>query len=92
MNKKELAKAIATKAGLSQKQAGAALDAIIASIEDTVASGDKLALLGFGTFEAKKAAAKKARNPRTGETVAVPAKTVPAFKAGKAFKEKVARN
>ena len=89
MNKSELAKAISAKTNLTQKQAGAALDAIITSIEDTVASGDKLALIGFGTFEAKKIAAKKARNPRTGETVAVPAKTVPAFKPGKSFKEKV---
>ena len=89
MNKSELAKAISAKTNLTQKQAGAALDAIIASIEDTVTSGDKLALIGFGTFEAKKYAATKARNPRTGETVAVPAKTVPVFKAGKSFKEKV---
>ena len=89
MNKSEIAKAISAKTNLTQKQAGAALDAIIASIEDTVTSGDKLALIGFGTFEAKKYAATKARNPRTGETVAVPAKTVPVFKAGKSFKEKV---
>jgi len=89
MNKKELVIAIATKTNLTRKQAGAALDAIITSIEDTVASGDKLALIGFGTFEARKIAAKKARNPRTGETIKVPAKTVPAFKPGKSFKEKV---
>ena len=89
MNKSELAKAIAAKADLTQKQASVVLDSMIDIIQDTVASGDKLALIGFGTFEARKIAAKKARNPRTGETVAVPAKTVPAFKPGKSFKEKV---
>jgi len=89
MNKSELAKAIAAKADLTQKQASVVLDSMIDIIQDTVASGDKLALIGFGTFETRKIAAKKARNPRTGETVAVPAKTVPAFKPGKSFKEKV---
>ena len=89
MNKSELAKAIAAKADLTQKQASVVLDSMIDIIQDTVASGEKLTLIGFGTFEAKKYAATKARNPRTGETVAVPAKTVPAFKPGKSFKEKV---
>ena len=91
MNKKELITAIATKTNLTQKQAGAVLDSLTNAIQDTVTDGQKLSILGFGTFESKKTAAKKARNPRTGETIEVPAKTVPAFKAGKAFKEKVAK-
>lgn len=91
MNKKELVNAIATKTNLTQKQAGAVLDAFTGAIEATVTSGEKFALLGFGTFESKKTAAKKARNPRTGETIEVPAKTVPVFKPGKSFKGKVAK-
>ena len=91
MNKKDLVNAIATKTNLTQKQAGAVLDVTTDAIQDTVADGQKFALPGFGTFEARKIAAKKARNPRTGEAVTVPARTVPAFKAGKAFKEKVAK-
>ena len=89
MNRKELIKAVATNAQLTQKQADAALTAIVAAIEDTVAEKGSVSILGFGTFSAQAKAAKTGRNPRTGEVVTVPAKTVPVFKAGKAFKEKV---
>jgi DNA-binding protein HU-beta len=89
MNRKELIKAVATNAMLTQKQADAALTAIVNAIEDTVAERGSVSILGFGTFSAQTKAAKTGRNPRTGEAVTVPAKTVPVFKAGKAFKEKV---
>ncbi len=89
MNKTELITAVAAGAGITKKQAAAAVEAFVAAAEDTVAAGDKLSLLGFGTFEAKSYKETTARNPRTGEKVAVPAKTVPVFKAGKSFKEKV---
>ena len=82
-------KAIASDAAITQKQADAALTAIVTANEDTVAAGNSVSLIGFGTFSAKATKAKTARNPRTGETVDVPANTVPVFKAGKAFKEKV---
>ncbi len=89
MNKQELIKKIAADAGLTQKQAAAALEATVNAIETTVADGKKVSLIGFGTFEAKKREARISRNPRTGEAVNVAASTVPAFKAGKEFKDKV---
>ena len=89
MNRKELTKAVAANTQLTQKQADAALTAIVAAIEDTVAEKGSVSILGFGTFSAQAKAAKTRRNPRTGEAVTVPAKTVPVFKAEKAFKEKV---
>ncbi|MBQ4350306.1 MAG: HU family DNA-binding protein [Clostridia bacterium] len=89
MNKQELIKKIAVDAGLTQKQAAAALEATVNAIEETVADGKKVSLIGFGTFESKKREARTSRNPRTGEPVKVAASTVPAFKAGKEFKEKV---
>ncbi|MBQ4193179.1 MAG: HU family DNA-binding protein [Clostridia bacterium] len=89
MNKQELIKKIAADAGLTQKQAAAALEATVNAIETTVADGKKVSLIGFGTFESKKREARISRNPRTGEAVNVAASTVPAFKAGKEFKDKV---
>ena len=65
--------------------------AVIACIGDALASGDKIQIAGFGTFEVRERAAKTARNPRTGETIDVPACKVPAFKAGKGLKDKVAK-
>ena len=87
MNKQELIKKIAADAGLTQKQAAAALEATVNAT--TVADGKKVSLIGFGTFESKKREARISRNPRTGEAVNVAASTVPAFKAGKEFKDKV---
>ena len=89
MNKQELIKKISADAGLTQKQAAAALEATVAAIEDTVADGGRVSLIGFGTFEPKARQARTSRNPRTGEAVKVAASTVPAFKAGKEFKVKV---
>ena len=89
MNKTELIDAIASKAGLSKKDAESALKATIESIECALASGDKVTLVGFGTFEVKERAAREGRNPATGETIKIKASKAPAFKAGKELKEKV---
>ena len=89
MNKTELIESIAKKADLSKKDAEAALKATIESIETALAKGDKVALVGFGTFDVKKRAAREGRNPATGETIKIKASKVPAFKAGKELKDKV---
>lgn len=88
MNKGDLIKAIAD-AGLTKKDAETALNAAVAAVSDALAKGEAVQLIGFGTFSVKERAAREARNPRTGETVQVPASKVPAFKAGKALKAKV---
>ena len=89
MNKTELVAAVAEKAGISKKDADAAVAAVVASVTDALEKGEKVQLIGFGTFETRARAAKQARNPRTGETMTVPATKVPAFKAGAALKEAV---
>ena len=89
MNKTDLVAAVAEKAGISKKDADAAVAAVVASVTDALAKGEKVQLIGFGTFETRARAAKQARNPRTGETMTVPATKVPAFKAGAALKEAV---
>ncbi len=89
MNKTELVAAVAKKAGLSKKDADAAVAAGIEAITKALKKGDKVQLIGFGTFEVRKRAAKEARNPRTGEKIKVPATKVPAFKAGAALKAAV---
>jgi DNA-binding protein HU-beta len=89
MNKQELIRKIAADAELTQKQAAAALESAVAAIKETVAAGDKVQLIGFGTFDSKKREARKGRNPRTGKTVKIAAATTPVFKAGKAFKDEV---
>ena len=91
MNKNELIAAVAEKANLTKKDAAAAVDAMIASITEALANNDKVQLVGFGTFEVKERAARTAKNPRTGETVEVPAAKVPSFKAGKALKDTVSK-
>ena len=88
MNKGELIAKIA-EAGLSKKDAGIALDAAIAAIGDALAKGESVQLIGFGTFSVKERAAREGRNPRTGEVVKIQAAKTPAFKAGKALKDKV---
>ncbi len=90
MNKTELIAAVAEKTDLSKKDADAAVSAVLGAITDALKAGDKIQLVGFGTFEVRNRAAKQGRNPRTGETMAVPASKVPAFKAGKALKDAVA--
>ncbi len=88
MNKGELVAKIA-EAGLSKKDAGVALDAAIAAIEDALVKGESVQLIGFGTFSVKERAAREGRNPRTGETVTIQASKAPVFKAGKSLKDKV---
>ena len=89
MNKEELVKAVATSAKLSQKETAEILSATIETIQKTVSKGKKVTLVGFGTFEARKRAARVGRNPQTGKEIKIAAKTVPAFSAGKKFKELV---
>jgi DNA-binding protein HU-beta len=87
MNKAELIAAVAAKAGISQKDAGVAVAAILDEIKDALKKGDKVQLVGFGSFEVRAKAARTGKNPRTGETINIPASKAPAFKAGKAFKD-----
>lgn len=89
MNKADLIKAVSEKTGLNHKQASEAIEAIVETITDTLAKGEKVQLIGFGTFETRKRAARKGRNPQTGAELEIPASTVPAFKPGKALKEAV---
>ena len=89
MNKQELIKKVAEDAGLTQKQASAALESTLAAIKAAVAEGGKVQLIGFGTFESKKREARQGRNPRTGNAVEIDAAVLPVFKAGKAFKDEV---
>ena len=88
MNKSELIAKIA-EAGFSKKDAGAALDAVIAAVGEALAGGEAVQITGFGTFSVKERAAREGRNPRTGEAVQIRAAKAPVFKAGKALKEKV---
>ena len=80
----------ATKANLNKKETDACLSATIDTIMEAVAGGEKVTLVGFGSFEPRERQAREGRNPQTGETIAIAARTVPAFSAGKAFKDKVA--
>jgi len=89
MNKTDLVAAVAAKAEISKKDAEAAVTAVFASITDALADGDKVSLVGFGTFEVKARAARTGLNPRTGEKLSIPASKAPAFKAGKALKDAV---
>ena len=91
MNKADLVAAIAAKSGLTAKDSTKALDAFIATVEDALVSGDKVALVGFGTFETKQRGEKKCRNLHTKEEIIVPATQVPAFKVSKTLKDKVAK-
>jgi DNA-binding protein HU-beta len=87
MNKEQLVQEVAKTAKVSQKEAGEVLNAIISVIETSVSKGDKVTLVGFGTFESRKRAARTGRNPQTGAEIKIAAKKVPAFSAGKKFKE-----
>lgn len=89
MNKEELVKAVAANVKLSQKDTAEIINATIETVQKTVAKGKKVTLVGFGTFEARKRAARVGRNPQTGKEIKIAAKTVPAFSAGKKFKELV---
>ncbi len=89
MNKGELVDKIAEKANVTKKDADSILSAVLDVILDTVAKGEKVTLVGFGTFEARDRQAREGRNPSTGEPIKIPATKVPAFSAGKLFKDKV---
>ena len=89
MNKTELVAAVAAKAELSKKDAEAAVNAVFDSVKDALAEGDKVSLIGFGTFSVKTRAARTGLNPRTKETSEIPESKVPAFKAGSALKDAV---
>jgi len=89
MNKEELVKEISKKSKVSQKLIGDVLTAILETVEKAVAKKQKVTLVGFGTFEPRKRAARTGRNPQTGAAIKIAAKTVPAFAAGKKFKELV---
>ena len=89
MNKTELVANVAEKAGLTKKDAEKALGAVIESIEEALVEGDKIQLIGFGTFEVKDRAARTGRNPQTGKEIDIPASKSPVFKAGKALKDSV---
>ena len=89
MNKSDLIAAIAAKTGETKKDAEATLNAFIDVVTDALVKGDKVQLVGFGSFEVRKRAARKGRNPQTKEEIKIPASKSPVFKAGKALKELV---
>ncbi|MFA0657218.1 MULTISPECIES: HU family DNA-binding protein [Vibrio] len=88
MNKSQLVEHIATSADISKDQAGTALNALVEGISTSLANGDDVSILGFGSFKVNSRAARTGRNPRTGEEIQIAASKTPAFKAGKALKEK----
>lgn len=89
MNKSELVANVAEQAGLTKKDAEKAVNAIFASVQGTLVKGDKVQIIGFGTFEVRERAARKGRNPQTGKAITIPASKNPVFKAGKALKDAV---
>ena len=89
MNKKQLVEAVAAKAGIKKKEAEAAVNAMTDVIAEALKAGDKVQLIGFGTFEVKESAARAGRNPRTGETIQIEASKRPVFSAGSALKNSV---
>lgn len=89
MNKTELIDAVADEAEVSKAEAGRAVDAVISSITKALKKGDSVTLVGFGTFQVRKRAARTGRNPKTGDTIKIKASKNPAFKAGKALKDAV---
>ena len=91
MNKAELVSAIAEKSGISKKDSEKALNAFIESVQEALAGGDKVQLVGFGSFEVRERAERKGRNPQTKEEIIIPASKVPVFKVGKAFRDAVAK-
>ena len=89
MNKSDLVAAIAAKTGATKKDAEASLNAFTDVVTESLVKGDKIQLVGFGSFEVRKRAARKGRNPQTKEEIKIPASKAPVFKAGKALKETV---
>ena len=91
MNKTELIRAVADRTGLAKKDAEKALTALLDTVAETLAQGDKVQLVGFGSFEIKEREARTGRNPQTRAPIEIPATRVPVFKAGKALKDQVAK-
>ena len=91
MNKTELVSAVAEKVDMSKKDTEMVINATLDAIAASLKEGDKVQLVGFGSFEVKKRAARMGRNPKTKEAIEIPATTIPVFKAGKALKEKTAK-
>jgi len=89
MNKTDLINSIAAKTGISKKNCEAAVNAFMESVEEALVKGDKVVLVGFGTFEVRNRAARKGRNPQTKKEIDIPASKAPVFKAGKGLKDKV---
>lgn len=89
MKKSELVEAVAEKAGLTKADANRAIDAFLETVKEALVKGDKVPLVGFGTFQTSERAARDGRNPQTGETVHIAARTAVSFKAGAALKEAV---
>lgn len=87
--KADLINNVAEKTGLTKKDATAAVEALFETVTETLAKGDRVQVIGFGSFEVRDRAARKGRNPQTGEEIEIPATKVPAFKAGKALKDAV---
>jgi DNA-binding protein HU-beta len=89
MNKTDLVASIASKASLTKKDSELALNALMASVQEALKAGEKVTLVGFGSFEVRKRAARKGLNPQTKKEISIPAKKVPVFKAGQALKDSV---
>ena len=89
MNKAELITSMAEKSQLTKKDAEIALKAFIDSVQEALENGEKVQLVGFGTFETRERAAREGRNPRTKEVISIPASVVPVFKAGKEMRDRV---
>lgn len=89
MNKTELINNIAEKSGLSKKDVESVLNGFLGEVTDALSSGEKVQLIGFGTFETRQRSGRTGRNPQTGKEIQIPASTVPAFKAGNKLKEAV---
>lgn len=89
MNKTDLVNAVSEKTEMSKKDSTAAVDAVFESITESLKSGDKVQLIGFGNFEVRERSARKGRNPQTGEEIDIKASKVPAFKPGKSLKDAI---
>jgi len=87
LNKTELVGEVAAKSGLTKKDVEKTVNAFFSTVEEALKEGDKVQLIGFGTFEVRERQARKGRNPQTGEEINIPATKIPAFKAGKALKD-----
>jgi len=90
LTKQDLIDVVSEKAGLTKKDTAAVVDTILDTVVDSLKRGEKVSLVGFGTFEAKTRKAREGRNPATGETIQIPARVVPSFKAGRALKDALA--